>query len=111
MQQSEARPVEIRAPHDGSEVEILWDDGNSTRYSYRLLRGYCPCANCQGHHGTLRFVDGDSSTLSDIEEVGDYALRFVWPDCSTGIYTFPHLQLLATLDEATLKVADPLRRA
>lgn len=111
MQKQEARPVEIRAPQGGTAVEIDWDDGQSTRYSYRLLRGYCPCANCQGHQGTLRFVDGDSSELRDIEEVGDYALRFVWPDCGTGIYTFPHLRLLATLDESTLEPGSPLRRA
>lgn len=111
MQEERRRPVEIHAPHGSPRVQIIWDNGQTTDYSLRLLRGYCPCANCQGHQGTLKFVDGDWSTLIDIEEVGDYALRFVWPDCSTGIYTFPHLLLLATLDEREVQVGTPLRRA
>jgi len=59
----------------------------------------------------LKFVAGNFSELLEIEEVGDYALRFVWPDCSTGIYSFPHLLQLATLDEDALQPGTPLRRA
>lgn len=104
-------PVEIRAPRGADNVDIVWDDGQTTRLNHRLLRGYCPCANCQGHEGTLKFVEGDSSELKEIEEVGDYALRFVWPDCGTGIYTFPHLRRLADLDVQDIKLGDPLARA
>ena len=111
MQQPSPRPIEIHAPRGESRLEIVWDDGRTTDYSHRLLRGYCPCANCQGHHGTLKFVEGDFSDLLDIEEVGDYALRFVWPDCSTGIYTFPHLLQLATIDESAIQLGTPLARA
>ena len=111
MQKTPPRPTEIRAPRGESRLQIVWDDGRTTTYSHRLLRGYCPCANCQGHQGTLKFVAGDFSDLLDIEEVGDYALRFVWPDCSTGIYSFPHLLALATLDEDALQPGTPLRRA
>ena len=95
-------PIEIRAPRGASSVEIRWDDGQSTRYTNRLLRGLCPCANCQGHSGKTRFADGDHSELRDIQEVGDYALRFTWPDCTTGLYTFEYLRRIALIDEATL---------
>lgn len=111
MQMPLPRPIEIHAPRGSNRLEIVWDDGTTTGYSHRLLRGYCPCANCQGHHGTLKFIEGDSSELLDIEEVGDYALRFEWPDCGTGIYTFPHLLLLATIDESAVKAGTPLARA
>ena len=26
-----------------------WNDGHVGEYDYRLLRGWCPCAFCQGH--------------------------------------------------------------
>ena len=95
-------PIELHAPRGADSLRIVWDDGAHTCYSHRLLRGLCPCARCQGHSGKTRFVDGDSSELRDIEEVGEYALRLVWPDCATGIYSFEYLRRLAELDEATL---------
>ena len=103
-------PVEIRAPRGERHVEIEWDDGLTTRYSNRLLRGFCPCARCQGHQGTVRFVEGDSSEVTEIEEVGDYALRFAFPDCNTGIYTFAYLRRLAQIDESTVEVGQLLPR-
>lgn len=102
------RPVEIRAPRSARTVEIDWSDGETTRYDLAVLRGYCPCANCQGHQGTVRFVDGDSRELVTIEEVGDYALRFVFPDCGTGIYTFPYLLRLGALWGGTFSPGQPL---
>lgn len=89
-------------------VEIDWSDGSTTSYSHRVLRGYCPCANCQGHQSLIRFVEGDSSELIAIEEVGDYALRFVWPDCRTGIYSYPHLRRLSVVDEQGLAAGQVL---
>jgi DUF971 family protein len=97
-----AAPTEIHAPRGASTVEIVWSDGERTRYTNRLLRGLCPCARCQGHTGQTRFVDGDHSQLVDIEEVGDYALRFAWPDCTTGLYSYTYLRAIADVDEATL---------
>lgn len=101
-------PVEVRAPRGARTVEIDWSDGRTTRYELELLRGYCPCANCQGHQGTVRFVAGDSSELTAIEEVGDYALRFVFPDCGTGIYSYPYLLRLGELWGETCSPGQPL---
>ena len=95
-------PTEIRAPRGADSLDIVWDDGVETHFTNRLLRGLCPCARCQGHTGQTRFVDGDHSILVDIEEVGDYALRLSWPDCTTGIYSFEYLRRLAAVDEAAL---------
>jgi len=101
-------PTELRAPRGADHLEIEWDDGKTTRISHRLLRGFCPCARCQGHQGSVKFVDGDSSELVEIEEVGDYALRLVFPDCTTGIYAFPYLRRLAELDESSIEVGQVL---
>ncbi len=94
-------PTEVRAPRSARVLEIDWSDGTSVRYPHTLLRGFCPCAHCQGHQGPIRWT-GDaqwterSLELEDIEEVGSYALRLGWADAHTsGIYTFDHLRALA----------------
>jgi DUF971 family protein len=62
------------------------------------VRGYCPCANCQGHGGPVEFQPGRDSDLQDIREVGNYALCFVWADGhDSGIYSFEYLRSLSDL--------------
>lgn len=104
----QAVPTEIRAPRDASVIEIDWDDGVTSRLSLRVLRGFCPCARCQGHSGRVNFVEGDHSELVDIEEVGDYALRLAFPDCGTGLYTYGYLRRLSTIDDSQLVSGMPL---
>jgi DUF971 family protein len=78
--------------------EVVWADAVTLRVSNLVLRGYCPCAGCQGHSGRIVFVAGHDSELRDIESVGNYALRFVWGDGhGSGIYTFPYLRQLGEL--------------
>jgi DUF971 family protein len=85
----------IRAPHGARTTEIGWSDGARSVYPNDLLRGYCPCARCQGHGGHIGFVPGGNSELRDIEPVGNYALKLVWGDGhDTGIYTFRYLREL-----------------
>jgi DUF971 family protein len=91
-------PLELRAPRGASHVEIVWADGKVTSYSNELLRGFCPSALWQGHHGPLRFIPGGQSELVDIEEVGNYGVRLDWPDNNTGIYTFRFLRELGEVE-------------
>ena len=42
------------------------------------LRGFCPCAACQGHGGAYEFVTTDESELGDVREVGNYAVNITW---------------------------------
>ncbi len=92
------RATGVKAPHGGDTVEIQWADGITSRYPHSLLRGYCPCAGCQGHSGTINFVEGGNLDLVDIEQVGNYALSFRWGDGhATGIYTFRYLRALGDL--------------
>ena len=90
-------PVELRAPHGASTLEIDFADGHRAVYPHQVLRGYCPCAVCQGHSGPIRFVSGGNLELTDVAEVGDYALRLTWADGhATGIYTFKFLRELCS---------------
>lgn len=93
-------PVEIRAPRGARTLEIDFADGHRAIYPHEILRGYCPCAVCQGHQGPIRFVQGGDLELSDLGEVGDYALRLTWGDGhATGIYTFKFLRELCACSE------------
>ncbi len=95
----EHTPTFIKAPHGSATTEITWADGVRCTYPNTLLRGYCPCAQCQGHGGTIEFVPGQNSELRDLETVGHYALKLVWGDGhETGLYTFEYLRALAEND-------------
>lgn len=89
------RPSRVKAPHGAKSLEITWADGHVSAFPHDLLRGYCPCATCQGHSGTIRFVEGGNLELVSLEQVGNYALSFRWGDAhDTGIYTFRFLRKL-----------------
>ena len=32
-------------------LRVLWDDDTLNDYPFAYLRGWCPCAVCQGHGG------------------------------------------------------------
>jgi DUF971 family protein len=65
------------------------------------LRGYCPCAGCQGHGGSIEFQPPSNLELRDIEKVGNYALTLVWGDGhGSGIYSFRFLRGLGDLLDA-----------
>ena len=93
-------PRGLKAPHGATEMEITWGDGRKCLYPHRILRGYCPCAGCQGHGGTIDFQAPGNLQLRDIEKVGNYALSLVWGDGhSSGIYSFRFLRRLGDLLE------------
>jgi DUF971 family protein len=89
-------PTSIKAPHGAQELEISWSDGATQRLDHRILRGYCPCAGCQGHAGPIRFRSGGNLELRSLEPVGNYALGLTWGDGhNSGIYTYQYLRELA----------------
>ena len=93
-------PVEISGDSDRGVVRIRWSDGVATEYLTTGLRGWCPCAECQGHSGTHRFVQVEEPKLESAEAVGRYAIRFVWADGhGTGMYSYPYLRELAETAE------------
>ena len=106
-----AVPVEINHVKAQGIVRITWDDGHSGEYPKEHLRGYCPCALCQGHEAAIekRFVEVPNLGLDTIEPVGNYAEGSVsvgatgtTPSVSvgaTGIYTFDYLRSLCPCQE------------
>ena len=92
------RPTGIKAPHGARTFEVSWADGEKMAYPHEILRGYCPCAGCQGHSGDIKFQEGGDQEIREIEKVGNYALSFTWGDGhSSGIYTFRYLRALGEL--------------
>ncbi|MBI2229420.1 MAG: DUF971 domain-containing protein, partial [Deltaproteobacteria bacterium] len=42
-------PTEINHAKAKGTIRITWNDGHVGEYEQEYLRGYCPCALCQGH--------------------------------------------------------------
>lgn len=109
----EPTPIELRAPAGARRMEIDWSDGTSSAYAHAILRGFCPCAHCQGHHGPVAWVEGAERAdleLVALEEVGNYAVTLAWGDGhATGIYTFRFLRRLAAVGEADVDAVADLR--
>lgn len=79
-----------------SLLRILWDDDQLARYPFAFLRGWCPCAACQGHGAERHFVTVQNPRLASINMVGNYALNPRWVDGhETGIYSFEYLRELS----------------
>lgn len=77
-------------------LRVLWDDDYLSDYPFGYLRGWCPCAVCQGHGGERHFIRVENPLLVSISMVGNYALNPRWSDGhETGIYTFAYLRSLS----------------
>ncbi|MBV9946214.1 MAG: DUF971 domain-containing protein, partial [Myxococcales bacterium] len=66
-----------------------------SRYPHAVLRGYCPCAGCQGHSGEIAYRETTDAEqeLEDIQPVGGYALALKWFDGhQSGIYSYRYLR-------------------
>ena len=93
--------IEIHRMPDERRMRLTWSDGHSAEFPYDHLRGYCPCAACQGHgafeieyHPPASPVD-----LASVMPVGNYGVSFVWTDGhSTGIYRFDFLRSICPCD-------------
>ncbi len=103
-------PTMVRAPVGAAVTEIDWVDGHTSVLPNTFLRGYCPCAGCQGHSGEIKFIPGNNAEITALEEVGSYALQFTWGDGhGSGIYSFRYLRRLGELaaEEGTARPAIP----
>jgi DUF971 family protein len=81
---------------DEKALRLLWDDDHISTYPFPYLRGWCPCAGCQGHDGGRQFIKVENPQLDTIKPVGNYALNLGWSDGhDTGIYSFEYLRTLS----------------
>lgn len=100
--------TEARRLPETHRLRLTWSDGHQAEYDYDYLRGYCPCAGCQGHGaGPVRFQPPSRPvTLEKIEPVGRYALSFLWSDQhSTGIYSYEFLRRICPCPHCTSRGA------
>ena len=99
---SSPRPTEIRRLSEEGRLRISWSDGHIAEYDYDYLRGYCPCAACQGHSVTEIEFKPPSAPVraTTIEPVGNYAVSILWSDShATGIYRFDFLRQICPCEK------------
>ncbi len=93
---TEAFPASLELTDNDVVLQIVWDDGHTSRHRVSVLRAECPCAQCRGHNPSQslnlqpeQFAD---IKLNDLAPVGRYAYNLVFSDAhSTGIYTLKFL--------------------
>ena len=95
---SQFQMTEVKRLPKAGRLRLTWEDGFSTEVDYETVRGFCPCAGCQGHGiGEIEFQQpaGPVEPLS-IRPVGNYAISIQWSDGhDTGIYRFDFLRRIA----------------
>jgi len=88
-------PIGVELANSSQRLRLTWSDGHESAYPLAYVRGYCPCAVCQGHSTGWRFVANDGPAVVDALEVGRYALNLVFADGHrTGIYSYELLRHL-----------------
>jgi DUF971 family protein len=74
-------------------LRIEWADGHESRYPLAYLRGWCPCAGCQGHSGETKWVANEAPALTGVQPTGAYAVGLHFADGhATGIYSWEWLR-------------------
>lgn len=98
MKEFQAQKINI--DNDLSQVNINWGDNHQSFLPITRLRGYCPCAACQGYSSPKRFIKNRTHGIDKIEMVGRYAICFHFSDGHrTGIFRWEQLRKLDPLEE------------
>src|SRR5258706_16135328 len=87
--------TEVRRMPEERRLRLTWTDGHVAEYDYDYLRGWCPCAGCQGHSGfKIRYLPpAKPVTAESIKPVGNYAISIGFSDGhGTGIYRYEFLR-------------------
>ncbi len=102
----------------GSGVEIEWQDGHRSSYTFTYLRDACPCALCDQERAQDGRAPGDPlppvagqlpmfkalARPQEAKPVGRYAINFVWNDGHQhGIYTWLYLRQICPCPECRMK--------
>lgn len=90
-------PTEVRSLEAEGLLRVTFSDDIVIDFPAAFLRGFCPCAKCQGHSGgppTWTPWHGDRAVAIDnVSAVGNYGMNIVWGDGhDTGIYSFESLR-------------------
>jgi DUF971 family protein len=77
-------------------LRITWNADHIGDYPFHALRCQCNCASCVDENTGFRVLDASAVpadvAVTDMQLVGNYALRIHWSDGhSTGLYTWDYL--------------------
>jgi DUF971 family protein len=108
-------PVALTVHQQSRALEIAFDDGQTFRIPFELMRVYSPSAEVQGHgpgQETLQTGKRDV-VIAAIEPVGHYAVKPVFSDGhDTGLFTWDYLYRLgAQQDELFAQYLERLAAA
>jgi len=105
---------------EGKGLEIDWQDGHRSAWSFAWLRDACPCATCVDERAAEGRKPGQPKPKSaallpmytppprpaSAHAVGRYALQFNWLDGhSSGIYSWEYLRGLCQCRECGFAAA------
>src|SRR5436189_4555003 len=74
---------------------LTWSDGHAAEFGDSYLRGWCPCALCQGHDNVEIVFHPPAGLVQagSVQPVGSYGISITWSDGhATGIYRFAFLR-------------------
>ena len=106
---------------EGTGLEIDWQDGHKSRWSFAWLRDACPCATCiderkaQGRKAGQAKAKAASllpmytppAKPASAHGIGRYAIQFNWQDGhSGGIYSWDYLRRHCQCPECQFEVAE-----
>ena len=87
--------TEVRRAPERRALRLTWSDGHAADFDWDYLRGWCPCAVCQGHSVVKMAFHPPLQPVAPVEiaPVGNYGISIAWSDGhSTGIYRFEFLR-------------------
>jgi DUF971 family protein len=90
-------PVDIAHARRRNLLVVTWEDGVVSEFPVPYLRGWCPCAVCQGHGIEVEFHEApDEVSIEGLYEMGAYALGIRFSDGhDAGIYSWSWLRRIA----------------
>lgn len=108
LPRSAVTPEKVRVKiTEGTGLEIDWQDGHKSAWSFGWLRDACPCATCVDERKSQGRKAGQPKTKAtallpmyapppkpaSAHGVGRYAIQFNWLDGhSSGIYSWDYLR-------------------
>jgi DUF971 family protein len=115
-QQTQPKSVKVHKS-TGAGVDIEWNDGHQSHYSFTYLRDACPCALCIEEREKAHRKPGDPvapvagalpmfkalARPTAVEGVGNYAVRFTWNDGHQhGIFSWEWLREICPCEQCKM---------
>jgi DUF971 family protein len=100
----------------GEGLEVVWNDGHLSRYSFPYLRDHCPCAMCNDERAKKEKLGAKAEAFpmykprvaaKSATPVGNYAVQIEFSDGhSTGIYSYGHLREICPCEACQKEFAE-----